>query len=64
MDARNRTSKGNLYIALFYLEKRATKTYHFNHYQEHAIRDSKNKLSIYLRLKPSPQLETALYSSY
>ena len=41
MDARNRTCKGNLYVALFYLEKRATKTYYFNHYQEHAIKDSK-----------------------
>ena len=43
MDARNRTCKGNLYVALFYIEKRATKTYYFNHYQEHAIRDSKKK---------------------
>ena len=55
MDARNSACKGNLYVALFYLEKRATKTYYFNHYPEHAIKDSKKKLSIYLRLKPSPQ---------
>ena len=34
-------AKGIYMLHYFILKKRATKTYYFNHYQEHAIKDSK-----------------------